>query len=176
MKTVVPTIYKKDIFDIDYEQLKKDGIKCLIYDLDNTLTKIDNNVPSEETVKLIKKLKKDFKIYILTNNNNTTRLNEVSKNLDDIPYVKFALKPSVLGFRKILKKVNLKESEVCVIGDQIVTDIIGGNRIKAITILVDPLGVKDLKITSFNRFLEKRIMSKLAKKNMFKKGEYYDRR
>ena len=32
-----PTMYKKNIFDIDYEQLKKKGIKCLVFDLDNTL-------------------------------------------------------------------------------------------------------------------------------------------
>ena len=170
MKVVVPTIYKKTIFDIDYDALKKSGIKCLIFDLDNTLTKIDNNIPSEETVKLIKKLKKDFTIYILTNNNNKERLDEVSKNLD-LPYVSFALKPSKIGFWKVIKK-----EETCVIGDQIVTDIIGGNRVKATTVLVDPLGVKDLKITSFNRFVEKKIIKRLEKKNKFKKGEYYDKR
>ena len=175
MKKAVPTIYKKDIFDIDYKQLKKDGIKCLIFDLDNTLTKIDNNIPSKETVKLIEDLKKDFEVYILTNNNNKDRLNEVSKNLN-LPYVPFALKPSKIGFKKILKKVNVTEEETCVIGDQIVTDIIGGNRLKSTTILVDPLGKKDLKITSFNRFLEKKIVKNLEKKNIFKKGEYYDKR
>ena len=175
MKVVVPTIYKKTIFDIDYDALKKSGIKCLIFDLDNTLTKIDNNIPSEETVNLIKKLKKDFVIYILTNNNNKERLDEVSKNLD-LPYVSFALKPSKIGFWKVIKKAGIKKEETCVIGDQIVTDIIGGNRVKATTVLVDPLGVKDLKITSFNRFVEKKIIKRLEKKNKFKKGEYYDKR
>jgi hypothetical protein len=175
MKVVIPSIYKKTIFDIDYNSLKEMGIKCLIFDLDNTLTKIDNNIPSDETVKLVKKLKKDFQLYILTNNNNKERLDEVSNNLD-IPYVSFALKPSKIGFKKILKKVGVKENEVCVIGDQIVTDIIGGNRLKSTTILVDPLGVKDLKITSFNRFVEKKIIKKLEKKKLFKKGEYYDKR
>ena len=69
----------------------------------------------------------------------------------------------------------INAEEACVIGDQILTDIIGGNRIKSITVLVEPLGTKDLKITSFNRFLEKKIIKRLEKKKKFKKGEYYDR-
>ena len=175
MKKAIPKEYKKTIHDINYEKLKEDGIKCLIFDLDNTLTKIDNNVPDKKTLDLINKLKKDFKVFILTNNNDKNRLDEVSKNLD-LPYVSFALKPSKIGFIRVLKKANVKKSEACIIGDQIVTDIIGGNRIKAITVLVDPLGTKDLKITSFNRFLEKKIIKGLEKKNQFKKGEYYDKR
>ncbi len=175
MKKAIPSIYKKNIFDIDYNSLKKNDIKCLIFDLDNTLTKIDNNNPSKETIELISKLKKDFVIYVLTNNNNKERLDAVCNKLD-IPYVSFALKPSKIGFKKILKLAKVKENETCVIGDQIVTDIIGGNRLKAMTILVEPLGTKDLKITSFNRFVEKKIIKRLEKKNQFKKGEFYDKR
>ena len=172
---VVPDIYKKSIFDIDYDYLKEKGIKCLVYDLDNTLAKIDNNKLDKNTIDLIKKLKKDFSIYIVTNNSNKTRVTEVSNQLG-VSYVSFALKPSKIGFNKILKKENIKKQEMCVIGDQIVTDIIGGNRSKTLTVLVEPLGVKDLKVTSFNRFLEKKIINRLEKKNKFKKGEYYDKR
>ena len=175
MRRAIPNVYKKSIFDIDYDSLKKQGIKCLVYDLDNTLAKIDNNEIDKDTLGLIKKLKKDFIIYILTNNNNKDRIGKVSTQLD-VPYVSFALKPSKIGFNKILKKEGLNKEEMCVIGDQIVTDIIGGNRSKSVTILVEPLGVKDLKITSFNRFLEGRIIRRLEKKNKFKKGEYYDKR
>ena len=60
--------------------------------------------------------------------------------------------------------------EVCMIGDQIVTDIITGNRFKMMTILVDPIENKDMKITSLNRFIERRLISKLK----LKKGEYYE--
>ena len=136
MKKAIPSEYKKTIHDINYKGLKESGIKCLIFDLDNTLTKMDTNIPDDKTVKLIEKLKKDFNIYILSNNHNKKRLNE----------------------------------------DQIVTDIIGGNRLKATTVLVEPLGKKDLKITSFNRFLEKKIIKRLEKQDKFKKGEYYDKR
>ena len=55
------------------------------------------------------------------------------------------------------------------------TDILGGNRAKAYTILVDPLGVKDLKITSFNRFIEKYVLKNFAKKKLLIKGVYYEK-
>ena len=54
------------------------------------------------------------------------------------------------------------------------TDILGGNRFGIYTILVDPLGKKDLKITTFNRFLENRIIKKLSKRNILKRGKYYE--
>jgi len=175
MKKAIPSEYKKTIHDINYKGLKDSGIKCLIFDLDNTLTNMDTNIPDDKTVKLIERLKKDFDIYILSNNHNKKRLNEVSGILN-IPYVALALKPSKIGFARVLKRVNAKREEVCVIGDQIVTDIIGGNRLKATTVLVEPLGKRDLKITSFNRFLEKKIIKRLEKQDKFKKGEYYDKR
>ena len=56
----LPDIYKKDIFDINYKKLKDEGIKCLIFDLDNTLVKIDSLDIDNKTKELIEKLKKDF--------------------------------------------------------------------------------------------------------------------
>jgi hypothetical protein len=60
------------------------------------------------------------------------------------------------------------------IGDQLMTDIISGNLYKIFTILVDPLGKKDLKVTYFNRYIEKKVLKKLKRKNMFEKGCYYE--
>jgi len=83
-----------------------------------------------------------------------------------------SLKPSGRIYRFMKKKYTSDMSKVCMIGDQIVTDIIGGNRFKMNTILVDPLGEKDLKITSFNRFLENILMKKIP----LKRGEYYEKK
>lgn len=70
-----PDIYKKNIFDIDYSKLKKEGIKCLIFDLDNTLGLIDEKKCPSEVKKLIKKLKKDFTVFISSNNTKKELLN-----------------------------------------------------------------------------------------------------
>ena len=60
------------------------------------------------------------------------------------------------------------------IGDQIVTDVLAGNRFKIMTILVDPLGEKDLKITGLNRKIEEKIVKRYEKRGLFERGKYYE--
>lgn len=167
-----PVIYKKNIYDINYQALKDKGIKCLVFDLDNTLGLIDNHECPIETKKLLNKLKKDFLIYICSNNTGK-RLKPYLEELG-VNGVSWSLKPSRRGLRKIKKISKLDKSQMCIIGDQIVTDIFAGNRFKILTILVDPLGVKDLKITALNRIIENMIVSRYERKGIFKRGNYYE--
>ena len=173
MKQYVPRMYKKDIFEVNYNMLERNGIKCLIFDLDNTLMKIEDEYPNEEVCDLIKRLKKKFKIWILSNNSNKKRLDKVA-NVLKIDYISFALKPFSFGFKKIIKYGGYNVSEICIIGDQIMTDVLGGNRLGIYTVLLEPIGKKDLKITSINRFLEQRNILKMERLGLFKKGEFYE--
>ncbi len=166
-----PQMYQKDIKSIPYQKLKKRGIKCLIFDLDNTIALIDQKIITEDTKKILTDLKKDFKIIIISNNIKSRVMSYA--NYLECDFVSNAMKPLSKGFRKIRKKYHFQKNEMCMIGDQIVTDIFGGNRYGMFTILVDPLGKKDLKITSINRFIERRILNFYQKKNIMKKGEYY---
>ena len=85
-----------------------------------------------------------------------------------------AMKPFTRGLRKVQKKYGFQKSEMIMIGDQLVTDIKSGVKFGIKTILVDPLGKKDLKITSFNRFIENQKISKYKKENLFERGRYYE--
>ena len=167
-----PDIYKKNIFEIDYKKLKEEGIKCLIYDLDNTLGLISHKSCPDEAKKLIKKLQKDF-IVIISSNNTRKRLKPYLEELG-IDGVAWSMKPSIRGLVIAKTKYKLKKKEMCIIGDQIVTDILAGNRFHIKTILVDPLGKKDLKITSLNRFLERLVLKRLSKKDILERGKYYE--
>jgi HAD superfamily phosphatase (TIGR01668 family) len=167
-----PNMYQKDIHSINYKKLKKLGIKCLVYDLDNTIALIDQHTISDETKKLILDLKKDF-IVVIISNNITKRVKGYADSLE-CDFVANAIKPFSKGYRKIEKKYNLKPNEMCMIGDQILTDIYGGNKFGMFTVFVDPLGKKDLKITSLNRFIENRILKKYKEKDIMKKGVYYE--
>ena len=173
MNKYIPKMYKKSIHDVNYKKLKEMGIKCLIFDLDNTILEIDKFIPDKKICSLIEKLKKDFKIYIISNNSHTDRISKTSEALG-VDYVNFAIKPFSRGFRKVVKKEKLKRSEICNIGDQIMTDVLGGNRFGLFTVLVEPLSTNELKVTGINRFFERRQLKKLAKRNLFKKGEYYE--
>ncbi len=166
-----PTMYQKNIYEINYEKLKEENIKVLIFDLDNTLALIHEKTCPEKSKQLIKKLKKDFDIYIISNNNKQ-RIKPYQDELK-IKAVANAKKPWTKGLSQI-KKDGYKKSEMVMIGDQLVTDILSGNLFSIKTIWTDPLGQKDLKITKFNRWLERRILSYYKRKDILKKGVYYE--
>ena len=67
-----------------------------------------------------------------------------------------------------------RKEEICIIGDQLLTDVFSGKNYNIMTILVDPLGKKDLKVTKINRIIENIILKKYNKKGIFKRGNYYE--
>lgn len=172
MSIFKPKLYRKNIYEINYDKLKKDGIKCLVFDLDNTLGLISHKSCPTEAKKLIKKLKKDF-LIIISSNNTKKRIKPYLEELG-IDGVAWSMKPSIRGLAYARRKYHLEKNEMCIIGDQIVTDILAGNRYKVKTVLVDPLGEKDLKITSLNRKIENYIVKKYKKKGLFERGKYYE--
>ena len=169
----VPKMYKKTIFDIPYHKLLMEGIKCLVFDLDNTIALIDERVPSKEVKDLFKKLNKDFSIFILSNNHSGKRIKSFALELG-VKSINFACKPFTRGLRKISTNNNFAKEEMVIIGDQLVTDIYSGTRFGIKTILVDPLAEKDLWITKFNRIKENMKLRKYRKKNLFERGKYYE--
>ena len=169
----IPKMYQKSIFDISYDKLKEKGIKCLVFDLDNTLGLIDQELPNSDVVELFNKIKKDFDLYILSNNSKTERVDKYKDALGCKAQNK-ALKPFTRGLRRISEAGNYKKSEMAIIGDQLVTDIYAGTRYGIITVLVDPLGEKDLKITGLNRKVEAKIISYYQKQGVFERGKYYE--
>jgi len=167
-----PTMYYNNIYDINYDKLKEMGIKALVFDLDNTLGLIsDGNCPPK-TKALIKKLQKDFFIVICSNNSKR-RLKPYMEDLG-VDGVAWSMKPLMHGLIVIKQKYKLKKKEMVIIGDQIVTDIFAGNKFRIKTILVDPLGIKDMKITYLNRKIEDLIVRIYTKRGKFERGRYYE--
>ncbi len=167
-----PTRYYKDIYSINYSLLKQEGIKCIIFDLDNTLGLTSEESCPKKTKDLLKNLKSSFDVYICSNNT-TKRIKPYLEDLE-IDGVSWGLKPSTRGIRKIKNKKKYDKNSMVIIGDQIVTDILAGRRFNIKTILVDPLGEKDLKITSLNRKIEARIVKRYKEKGIFERGKYYE--
>ena len=85
-----------------------------------------------------------------------------------------SMKPLKKKYKKIMSMYNFKDTEIAAIGDQLITDIFGANRMGLTSILVNPINDHEMFITKINRLIEKRIFKKLTKKGLFKKGEYYD--
>ena len=161
-----PNVYFENIENITIEFLIRNKIKALILDVDNTLIDYDKKL-SDETVNWVRNLQgQGIKMYILSNTNKRDKVENVAQKLD-IPYEYFAKKPSKSGFRRVIEALNICENNIGVVGDQIFTDVIGGNRLNMFTILVDPVTKKDYWYTAWKRPLENILKRRL------KKGEVY---
>lgn len=151
-----PDKHFQDIFAIDFDKLRKEGIRGLICDIDNTIVPwSEEKVLAEVTDWFAEIKKKGFKVCLVSNG--TDRRVSFFSNQLGLPAVGQAVKPSKRAFQKAQKKLGLKREEIAVIGDQIFTDVFGGNRMGFKTILVEPLSKKEFITTRIMRSLERLV-------------------
>lgn len=159
----LPNEHVKSIFKIDPVSLRQKGIKGIITDLDNTLVAWDVKNATPEIIQWFKEMKEqDIKVTIISNNKQE-RVKLFSEPLDT-PFVYSARKPLSQAFKSAAREMELKKEEIVVIGDQLLTDVLGGNSAGFYTILVVPIVETDEKLTQFNRKIERRILSYMRKK------------
>jgi hypothetical protein len=164
-----PKVYVDSVYNIDLKKLKKiKNIKGIIVDLDNTLVAWGKKEVSQGIIDWVKEAKSlKFKLCIVSNTN-SKRVAELAK-IFNIPYHSKYFKPFSVAFNNGLKILDTKKTETVVIGDQIFTDIYGGNRLKLLTILVTPIVKKDSIGTFLHRNFEKFIISFWLRKDILKK-------
>lgn len=174
MDNFIPDIYQKSIYHIDYEKLLDSGIKCILFDLDNTCAPYKDTEPNKRLIELFEMLKDmDFKLIIFSNAPKK-RIRPFKKILN-VDCLASARKPWKKNFMKILNIFGYNLSEVAIVGDQLYKDILGGNRMGIKTILVNPMSKDDMIITKYIfRPLERRKYKKLEKKGLLKRGKYYE--
>ena len=173
MEIYVPDIYQKDIYEIKYDVLTSRGIKCLIFDLDNTLVPIKDTLPTDKTKELFKELKsKGFKIYIASNSIKP-RVKPFHEELN-VEYIFNAKKPKTNRVNELIEKSKFGLDEIAIIGDSMIDDVVCGNTIGITTVLVDQISKLEFPLARIRRFKEKRIQKKLREKDLFTKGRYYE--
>jgi len=151
----VPKLVVDSIREIDLDFLRNNGIRGIITDLDNTLVGAREPDATPEVLEWLKRLDEyGFRIVIVSNNH-LPRVERFAKPLG-IPFLHRAKKPTRTPFRKALALLQLTSEQVAVVGDQLMTDIYGGNRLGMFTILVNPIAPQDEGFgTRINRRLEK---------------------
>ncbi len=160
---IYPNDSMKKVEQITIQYLKEKQINALILDVDNTLIDEQKHL-SESIIKWAKEIKQqEIKLYILSNTSHKEKVEKVAQKLG-IPYQNFAKKPCKSGFLKVQKELGEKAENIGVVGDQIFTDIIGGNRCNMYTILVEPISPKDFWYTAWKRPIENKIIKKYQKK------------
>ena len=106
---LIPDIYAQSIYTINYKKLKKNGIKCLLFDLDNTIAPYKVDVPDQKVKELFARLEEDFKIIIVSNSGKN-RLRPFKEKLNvDVAFS--SRKPFKKKYKKILTLYKFKIDE-----------------------------------------------------------------
>lgn len=153
-----PTRQANSLDLISVEQLRQDGIRGLIIDLDNTMTPWNNIEVGPKVEAWFKKVKSaEIRACVVSNNSKRQRVAVVADRLG-IPFVFGATKPRRRAFRAGMDLLETGQEDTAVIGDQLFTDILGGNRLGLYTILVTPINDQEFIGTRIMRRIEKLLV------------------
>lgn len=165
LSNLLPSQYERSIYHIDLNELKNKGIKGIITDLDNTLVEWDRPECTPKVRNWIKQIN-ELGMNLIIVSNNTIKRVQLFADPEEIAYIHSARKPLRRSFKQAYKKMGLKKEEVVVIGDQIFTDVLGGNRAGLHTILVLPVSNSDGLATQLNRRMERVVINWMKKRGM----------
>lgn len=161
-KKFKPEWMVESIYNITPDELKKLGYKGVLADLDNTLIAWNVKESSHDAIDWIGSLKDAGLPVVVISNNFPKRVGPVAESLN-VPFIGNSLKPSTAGYNRALELIGLEKDDVVMVGDQILTDILGANLCDIDSILVKPLINTDAGVTLFNRQVERFILKQLRK-------------
>lgn len=154
-------------YEIPYEELWEQGIRGILYDIDNTL--VPHGAPAtKEAAELFERLRSIGFQTCLISNNKTPRVLPFAGAVHS-SFLCDAHKPSGKNYLLAVRKMGLMPSQAVFIGDQIFTDIWGANRAGIRNILVDPIHPKEEIQIILKRIPEKLILFFYERKKQLKK-------
>lgn len=150
-----PDYNVKNVFEVNFDKLKEQGIKVLIFDLDSTVMKSKAGVFSADILQMFDNLSKDFMLAIASNNKNIDYINKVRAQVS-FPVIGHANKPSPSIIKSFLTENALQPKDAAMIGDRPLTDILVGKLLGSTTVLVDSISKDEEPIlTRFVRRVER---------------------
>lgn len=153
-----PDYYVSDVCAVDLDALRAAGVKALLIDIDNTLLPRDAaTVPGRYAAWVASLPASGFGVHFVSNNWHDSIYAHAAEL--GFPVVAKAIKPLPFAFRVAARALGVRARECAVIGDQVFTDIVGGNLLGARTVLVEPLSATDLPHTLVLRRVERLIMA-----------------
>ncbi len=151
--------------DLDISYYKEKGFDTVLLDVDNTIAVPNTGSCDERAAKFIKDLKDaGFRVVIFSNN--SRKRVEMFLNGMDTDFWYLALKPLPFSYFAVCRKMHTLPSRTLVLGDQLITDILGANLSGCYGIYCRQLQEKDSKMTAFNRRIEKFIWRNVLHEEM----------
>ena len=159
-----PKWWMKNVLSIDEEFIRKNHLRGLVLDLDNTLSMHGSPAAEEGVLEWLEEMRRLGVKMTVVSNNRRKRVDPLARELG-LDYISFGCKPLTVGISRAVRRMRLPKSSVALVGDQIFTDIMGGNLKRMPTILVEPFHLENKASFRLKRRLEsvifKRDYSKL---------------
>lgn len=137
-----PTFWLKNVMQIDKEFLKKNRVRALILDMDNTLSMHDDPAAEDGVLEWLDEMRRlGIKMRVVSNN--STRRVEPLANALGLEFTANGAKPLTFGVNRAVKAMKVSRRETLVVGDQIFTDVAAGNLAGIRTVLVEPFHLEN---------------------------------
>lgn len=154
MKAFTPTHRYKTLAEVPIEEFANKGIRGVLLDIDNTLIRYgDHDAIPPENIEWLKRASAVGVKVLLYSNASQWKISHIKK-LSGLPAVPKAYKPSWHMLSKALSIMEIEKKEALMIGDQLCTDIFGGNLCGIETVLVEPMCSNDWIGTKLLRLIE----------------------
>lgn len=138
MPLFYPTMMKNRITDVTAEELRRQGIKGLLLDVDNTLTRYKSQELADDVKAWLHRMDREGFALTIVSNGLPNRVRPFAEKVG-LRCIAFACKPSPLGYFRGARRLGLRRRECAIIGDQMFTDVMGANLCGMRSILLKPI-------------------------------------
>lgn len=163
LEAFYPSEYEDSAYNIDFKKAYKDGIKGVIFDIDNTLVP-HGMAANQQAIAMFQELHQMGMQTVLLSNNKEPRVKGFARQVCS-QYIYKAGKPGKSGYLKAMKLMESTIENTLFVGDQLFTDIWGANRLGMKTILVKPIHPKEEIQIVLKRYLERIVLFFYFRKN-----------
>jgi len=142
----IPDYTARSLQDIDFNLLKKHGVRYIAFDADSTLVRYKGKSLPEETKRFLILKRRLFKNWCIASNRITNDLLPLGEEIDAavIRATLFARKPQKRFFKRVLTLFKAKPEQVAMIGDKLIADMYGAKRVGMVTVWVEKIGPDSL--------------------------------
>ncbi len=156
---IKPDYNLKNIYEINFEELKQQGIKCIMFDLDSTVMQSKSASFTPDTINWFNTFIKDFEVAIISNNPNKEYIENASR-IAPCRVIGNAKKPNPKVAKSYLDEIGISPNNAVMVGDRPLTDILVGKRLGCKTILVGSINPNENLITKLVRAIERSTIRK----------------
>lgn len=149
-----PDYNLKNIYEINFSELKEKGIKCIMFDLDSTVMVSKSASFLPKTIEWFNTFLKDFEVAIISNNKSEEYIQNATK-IAPCKVIGCANKPNPKVMGEYLASIGIKPENAIMVGDRPLTDILAGKLLGCKTILVGSINEKENLPTKLVRALER---------------------